>query len=202
MRPVPNAHRLDAACEYAAKARSLSRTIYVGARSHGNALVIWRANHSAVGCRVTANHNSCRRPWPRIRNAKSCSKAIVGTQRDQSTRSRQRGCAGRFSMFATGDLASVPCTSRLSTGRRRSELQKLTVDMRRTPERVLKLIPRIGSRTSLSIAVGHQRAEFPLPERLKSLRCEVRFSGLKIIGVKNARKAAIEPNEQGAISPG
>ena len=33
------------------KARSLSRTIYVGARSQGNASVIWRANHSAVGQR-------------------------------------------------------------------------------------------------------------------------------------------------------
>jgi hypothetical protein len=32
------------------KARSLSRTIYVGALSQGNASVIWRANHSAVGC--------------------------------------------------------------------------------------------------------------------------------------------------------
>ena len=61
------------------KARSLSRTIYVGALSQGNASVIWRANHSAVGCRVTANHSNCRRPWPRTRKAKSCSKAIVGT---------------------------------------------------------------------------------------------------------------------------
>src|SRR5450759_975914 len=61
------------------KARSLSRTMYAGALSQGNASVIWRANHSAVGCRVTANHNNCRRPWPKIRNAKSCTKAIVGT---------------------------------------------------------------------------------------------------------------------------
>src|SRR5262249_25477790 len=37
----------------APNARSLSRTIYFGAVSHGNASVIWRANHSAVGLRVT-----------------------------------------------------------------------------------------------------------------------------------------------------
>src|SRR5471030_3340037 len=43
-------------------------------------------------------------------------------QKDQSTRSRQRGCEGRSSMFAMVDLASVPCTSRLSTGRRRSRI--------------------------------------------------------------------------------
>jgi hypothetical protein len=62
------------------KALSLSRTIYVGGLSQGNASVIWHANHSAVGCRVTANYSSsCRRPWPRTRNAKSCPKAIVGT---------------------------------------------------------------------------------------------------------------------------
>ena len=41
-------------------------------------------------------------------------------QRDQSKRSRQGGCAGRSSTFARGDLASVPCTSRLSTVRLRS----------------------------------------------------------------------------------
>ena len=42
-------------------ARSLSRMRYVGAVSRGNTSVIWRANHSAVGFSVTANHNSCRR---------------------------------------------------------------------------------------------------------------------------------------------
>src|SRR2546427_8458843 len=56
----------------APNARSLSRMRYFGAVSHGNASVIWRANHSAVGLRVTANDNNCRRLWPRTRNAKSC----------------------------------------------------------------------------------------------------------------------------------
>jgi hypothetical protein len=45
----------------ARNALSLSRMRYFGAVSHGNASVIWRANHSAVGLRVTANHNNCRR---------------------------------------------------------------------------------------------------------------------------------------------
>jgi hypothetical protein len=60
-------------------ALSLSRMRYLGAVSHGNASVIWRASHSAVGFWVTANHNSCRRRWPRTRNTNSCRKAIVGT---------------------------------------------------------------------------------------------------------------------------
>jgi transposase InsO family protein len=42
------------------------------ATSPANASVIWRANHSAVGLQATANHNNCRRLWPRTRNAKSC----------------------------------------------------------------------------------------------------------------------------------
>src|SRR5207253_3308752 len=54
----------------APKARSLSRMRYFGAMSQGNVSVIWRANHSAVGLRVTANHSNCRRLWPRTRNAK------------------------------------------------------------------------------------------------------------------------------------
>jgi hypothetical protein len=42
-------------------ALSLSRMRYLGAVSQGNASVIWRASHSAVGFWVTANHNSSRR---------------------------------------------------------------------------------------------------------------------------------------------
>ena len=41
--------------------------------------MICRASHSAVGCRVTSNHNTCRRPWPRTRNANKRSKVSVGT---------------------------------------------------------------------------------------------------------------------------
>jgi hypothetical protein len=53
-------------------ALSLSRMRYFGALSHGNASVICRANHSAVGLRVTASHNKRRRSWLRTRNANSC----------------------------------------------------------------------------------------------------------------------------------
>ena len=61
-------------------------------------------------------------------------------QKDQSTRSRQRGCEGRSSMFAMVDLASVPCTSRLSTGRRRSRASEA--------RRGYAANPRAGSRSS------------------------------------------------------
>ena len=61
-------------------------------------------------------------------------------QKDQSTRPRQRGCEGRSSTFAMVDLASVPCTSRLSTGRRRSRASEA--------RRGCAAHPRAGSRSS------------------------------------------------------
>jgi len=57
----------------------VSRMRYLGAVSHENASLIWRASHSAVGFWATTNHNSCRRRWPRTRNMNSCRKALVGT---------------------------------------------------------------------------------------------------------------------------
>ncbi len=50
-------------------ALSLSRMRYSGPLSQGNASVICRANHSAVGFPVTAVHTSRRRRWQRTRNA-------------------------------------------------------------------------------------------------------------------------------------
>jgi Integrase core domain len=43
--------------------------LQVGTDPQAKASVICRASHTAVGCRVTSNHSSCRRPWPRTRKA-------------------------------------------------------------------------------------------------------------------------------------
>ena len=43
----------------------------------GRASMICRASHSAVGCRVTSNHSSCRRPWPT--NQTSAQSSASGT---------------------------------------------------------------------------------------------------------------------------
>ena len=75
--PVPDTHGSHPSLERAAQCSVIVG--YLGAVSQGNASVIWRASHAAVGFWVTANHNSCRRRWPRTRNANSCRKAIVGT---------------------------------------------------------------------------------------------------------------------------
>ena len=42
-------------------------------------LTVLCSSGSTVGWRVTSNHNSCRRPWLRIRNANNRSKVRVGT---------------------------------------------------------------------------------------------------------------------------
>jgi hypothetical protein len=50
--------------------------------TYGRARAAYRyRRYSAVGCRVTANHISCRRPWPNTRNANRHSKVSVGTTR-------------------------------------------------------------------------------------------------------------------------
>src|SRR5215469_14113328 len=51
----------------------------LGAVSHGNASTICCASHSAVGCVVTANHNSRRRLWLTTRNANRHPNVRVGT---------------------------------------------------------------------------------------------------------------------------
>src|ERR1019366_470139 len=102
-------------------------------------------------------------------------------QKDQSTRSRQRGCEGRSSMFATVDLASVPCTSRLSTGRRQSR----------------------ASEAHRGYA-AHPRAGFPSPKCCEAFAMPThdRLRSDNRYGIKDARKAAVEQNEQRAIDPG
>ncbi len=77
--PIPDAHCSHTGLERSAKCSVIVTDEILGAVSQGNASVICRANHSAVGCWVTANHSSRRRRWPRTTNAKSCRKAIVGT---------------------------------------------------------------------------------------------------------------------------
>lgn len=108
-------------------------------------------------------------------------------------------------MFATVDLASVPYISRPSTGRAQAQLQKFTVDVRRTAKRVLE--------THSSDKVAHlfvnprsttERAGFPSSERTEALAMLAydRLGPDDRYGVKDARKATTEPHEQNAIGPG
>ncbi len=63
-------------CPYAP---SLSPIKYLGAGSHGEASVICRASHSAVGCLVTSNQSRRRRPWPKTKTANNLSNVRDGT---------------------------------------------------------------------------------------------------------------------------
>src|ERR1019366_2900799 len=86
-----------------------------------------------------------------------------------------------------------------------AELQKLAVDMRRTPERVLEAH---SSDKAAHLFVDRrsatERAGFPSPERTEAFAMPThdRFGLLNRYGVKDARKAAIEPYKQSAIDPG
>ena len=89
-------------------ARSLSRIRYFGVLSHGNASVIWRASHSAVGLRVTANHSNRRRSCPRTRNAKSCWNAIVGTTNSLGRRKQRHVPTSAFTPRSRAHLFTAP----------------------------------------------------------------------------------------------
>ena len=75
---VANSHRPHPAGEDMSVGAVIVTDQILWCRSPGNASVICRANHSAVGCRATSNHNSCRRPWPRTRKTNSRSNVTVG----------------------------------------------------------------------------------------------------------------------------
>ncbi len=170
--------------------RSLLRTIYVGALSQGNASVIWRANYSAVGCWVTANHNSCRRPWPRTRNAKSCSKVIVGTTNRSidampSAWLRRKVfhvCDGRPRL---GTMYFEPVDWATSKPSFRSSLWICGAPQ----SGFSKLIFWIRSRTSLSICGRPARGrDFHRQNAQKPLRCQRTIvSGLTIVMASRIR---------------
>jgi hypothetical protein len=187
------------------KALSLSRTTYVGALSQGNASVIWRANHSAVGCRITANHSSCRRPWPRN---KKCQELLKGNRRNYKEMNRRdpvsvvakEGCPGL--RRSTSPRDHVRRDGRL--GDVEAELQKLAVDVRRPPERVLE--------THSSNKVAHlfvdprsatERAGLPSPERSETLAVPThdRLGSDDRYGVKDWDRTDHDPKARLAPSP-
>src|SRR5467141_1167766 len=131
--PMARTRALNAA----PNARSLSRMRYFGAVSHGKASVIWRANHSAVGLRVTANHNNCRRLWPRTRNAK-----LKCNRRNHEQINRRNP----LHMIAKEGLPSLqwPIPPRYHVdgnrglGDRDAEFEQFAVNLGSAPQRVLK----------------------------------------------------------------
>src|ERR1035441_8721977 len=86
-----------------------------------------------------------------------------------------------------------------------AELQKLAVDMRRTPERVLKAhsLDKVAH-LFVDLRSAAERTGFPSPERTEAFAMPIhdRLRSDNRYGIKDARKAAVEPNEQRAIDPG
>jgi len=109
---------------------------------HGNVSTICYASHSAVGCRVTANQSSCRRPCPNTGNANRHSNVRVGT-RQRSTaamaaawlrRNVRHVCDGgprrRINVFGDRRLGDLE-----------PELEQFAMDARRAPQWVLLAHP-------------------------------------------------------------
>jgi hypothetical protein len=95
--------------------------------------VIWHASHSAVGWRVTSNHSSCRRPWPKTRNANNRSKVRVGT----TQRSMAAIACAWFRKECLPALRGRPTLHHVFRDRRlgdlKAEHQQLAMDPRCSP---------------------------------------------------------------------
>jgi len=119
-------------------ARSLSRMRYFGALSHGNASVIWRASHSAVGLWVTANHSNRRRSCPRTK----CEKLLERNGRNHKQINRRNP----FHVIAYEGLPDLqwPIWPRhhidrnCGLGDLDAEPEQLAMDLGGAPEWVLK----------------------------------------------------------------
>src|SRR5580765_8120376 len=86
-----------------------------------------------------------------------------------------------------------------------AELEKLTMDVRSTPERALKAHSSDQVTHLLSDPrSATERARLPSPERTEAVTMPTHdcLGSDDCYGVKDARKATIEPNEQGTIGPG
>src|SRR5215216_3805955 len=93
------------------------------------------ASHSAVGCRVTANHSSCCRPWPTTRNANKHSK-LRGGNHAQINRSNRLGMVAQECPPALGwrTSASNHVLGYRRLGDLKAKLQEFAVYARGSPE--------------------------------------------------------------------
>ena len=179
-------------------ARSLSRMRYFGALSHGNASAIWRASHSAVGLRVTANHSNRRRSCPRTK----CEKLLERNGRNHKQINRRNP----FHVIADEGLPGLqwPIWPRYHVDRNRrlreldTELEQLAMDLGGAPDRVLKAhssdqIPHLFG--DPRPAPGRTRLPSPVSGKTPSMPPQDGLWSDDGYGVKDARATTIEPNE-------
>ena len=186
-----------------ANARSLSRMRYFGALSQGNASVICRASHSAVGFRVTAAQ-----PPSSVAKNKKCIELLKGNRRDhkQINRCNPLGVIAKEGL--PGLHWPIPPGHHVFRNRGlgdiKAQSEQFAMDPGRSPQRVLKAHssnevahlladPRSAPRGArLPSPVGGKTHSMPTHDGLRS------DNGY---GVKNARTATIQPDEEGTAGP-
>ena len=131
--------------------------------------MICRASHSAVGCRVTSNHSSCRRPWPSTRNANNRSKVRVGTTHRSMA---AIACAWfRRNVFQLCD--GGPPSHHVFRDRRLGDLkakhQQFAMDPGCSPLRVFPAHPSDQvTQAPIDLRPPCPLSRFPAPERLEA----------------------------------
>src|SRR5262245_17369946 len=178
---------------------------YLGAVSHGNASVIWRANHSAVGL---AGHRKPQQLPAFVAENKKCKELLKRNRRNHEQIDRRNA----LGMIVNEGLPGLQRTARpghhVDRNRRLgdpdAELEQFAMHLGGTPQRVLKA----HSSDQVAHLLGDARAASPRPG------CPPPISGKTLAmpayhrfwlddgyGIKDARTAPIEPNEQSAVDP-
>ena len=164
--------------------------------------MICRASHSAVGCRVTSHHNSCRRPWPRTETQTSDQRSTSAQRTYRLRQSPQRDFEETSSRFATVASKVAPYISRPSIGPPQSPGLEARRGFPYAPHSGFSLRIRwIRSRTPRSI-FGRPALflDFQRQKTLKPARCQrrmvsgcttwtvpIRLGQSRVIHMSNAR---------------
>ena len=168
--PVPNAHRLDAACEYAAEGSVVVADDICWRPVPGECL-------GNLACqplrRRMPGHRKPQQLPPSVAKNKKCEELLKGNRRNDKEINRRdpvsvvvkeglpclrRSISPRYHVLRDCRLGDVE-----------AELQKLAVDMRRTPERVLEAHSSDKvAQLFVDLRSATERAGFPSPERIEA----------------------------------
>ena len=155
--------------------------------------MICRASHSAVGCRVTSNHSSCRRSWLSTKNANNRSKVRVGT----TNRSMAAiACAWfRKNVFQPCD-GDPPCTMYFETVDWATSKPSINSSpwIRDAPHFGFSLLIRRMRSRNLAIDLWPPcpLSRFPAPER-RETRTMPAKDGLRLNDLRRTEQARPEP---------
>src|SRR5207248_7269265 len=150
--------------------------------------------HSAVGCRVTSNDSSCRRPWPKTRNANKRSKVRVGTTHRSMAAIALR-VVSKECLPALRRRRPAPhhVFGDRRLGDRKAKHQEFAMDPGRAPQRVFLAHPlNEVTQATIDLRAPCPLAGFPAPERFQASTMPPQ-DGLRLNHLGRTQQARPEP---------